>query len=385
MRERSLRIGIDARYLSHNLVGGVHTYVERLLPAMFAAAPDDTFILYIDEKAPFELSPPPPVAVRTLPWRGAASSVWSDWVRLPRQMAKDRLDVAFYPANHGFAPRGVACVITLHDALNLRPLSETLRSRDHTATIRTRAMTLYLKGVTTRSAAAATRLVTMSGYSRETIAAASGRAPADIDVVHHGAPPKVTVSAADIEAAVIGHGIRRPYVLADGLKNPGVVVRAAERLASAGVVCSFVFFARHPQVLPELAAAVDRGAVRLLIRPSTETLAALYAGAAAFAFPSWVEGFGIPLLEAMQYGAPIVASTRGSIPEVAGDAAALVDADDDEGLADALRRIVTDPSTAGRLKAAGAARVKEFTWQRSAQLTLAAIRQAADAAARLRS
>ena len=109
------------------------------------------------------------------------------------------------------------------------------------------------------------------------------------------------------------------------------------------------------------------------MRPSTETLAALYAGAAVFAFPSWVEGFGIPLLEAMTYGAPIVASDRGAIPEVAGDAARLVDAEDDASLAEALQCLTSRPAEADRLRRAGAARVAEFTWRRSAEQTLASL------------
>ena len=142
--------------------------------------------------------------------------------------------------------------------------------------------------------------------------------------------------------AARGAGIAKRYVLADGLKNPGGAAAgggaAARRPARGPARC--VFFARHAEVLPALAAAVAAGEARLLVRPSTATLAALFAGAAAFVFPSWIEGFGIPLLEAMTYGAPIIASDRGSIPEVAGDAALIVDAEDDAGLAAALERVL---------------------------------------------
>ena len=105
-------------------------------------------------------------------------------------------------------------------------------------------------------------------------------------------------------------------------------------------------------------------------------MAALYSAASAFVFPSWVEGFGIPLLEAMTYGAPIIASDRGSIPEVAGAAACFVDAEDDAALAEILWRVLTEPHEAERLRALGRERVAQFTWQRSAEQTLDVLRRA---------
>ncbi|MGD9904516.1 MAG: glycosyltransferase family 4 protein [Vicinamibacterales bacterium] len=370
-----LRIGIDARYLSHGLVGGVHTYLTRLLPELIAAAPDDRFHLYADTKAPFELEAPVGVTVRTLPWRHPGSSVWTDWVRLQRAMARDRIDVGFFPANHGFGPAGAATVVTVHDALNLLPLAETFRPHGHARTPRSLLTAAYLKAATTASIRRATRIVTMSAYSRDTIVAACGRAPEDFAVVHHGAPPKIPVGAAEIAGVVAATGVRPPFVLADGLKNPSVLLEARERRRGDADPLSYVFFARHARVLPELAAAADRGAVRLLVRPSSAELAALYAAAAVFAFPSWVEGFGIPLLEAMTYGAPIVAAARGSIPEVAGPAAILFDPEDAGALAEALDR-ATDPAEAARLRAAGTERVRGFTWRRSAMQTLDAIHKA---------
>lgn len=370
---RPLRIGIDVRYLSHALVGGVHTYVTRLVPEMFRAGGDARFFVYADAKAPLELTAPPEVQVRTLPWRHAVSSVWNDHA-LARHMAADGVDVAFFPTNYGFGPRAAASVVTVHDAINLLPLRHTLFVVGHKTTLRSQAMTVYLHQATVRAVRRATRLVTMSDFSRGTIVAASTRRAEDIDVVYHGAPPRVAVTAADTRAAAAAHGLTTPYVLADGLKNPGVILRAAARLpADLRRALTLVFFARHADVLPVLQAAVAAGEARLLVRPSTETLAALYTGAAVFAFPSWVEGFGIPLLEAMSYGAPIVASDRGAIPEVAGDAAHFVDAEDDRALADRLQQVLGDHTEAERLRRAGAARVAEFTWRRSAEQTLASL------------
>ena len=373
---RPLRVGIDVRYLSHRLVGGVHTYVARLVPAMLDAAPDDTFLLYADSKAPLELAAPSGATVRTMPWRHQGSSVWNDRM-LARWMARDGLDVAFFPANYGFGPASAASVVTVHDAINLLPLSHSLFVRGHTATLRTNVMTVYLHVLTVRAVRRATRLVTMSDYSREAIVAVSTRRSDDIDVVHHGTPPVIPVTPAQVRQVGHAHGLAGPYVLADGLKNPGVLLRAAARLApDVRRAHTLVLFARHGQVLPVLAEAVAAGEARLLVNPSRAVLAALYAGASVFVFPSWIEGFGIPLLEAMSYGTPIIASDRGAIPEVVGDAAVLIDAEDDEGLARALHEVLTRPETAARLRAAGAARVSQFTWRRSAEQTLAALRRA---------
>ncbi len=372
----ALRIGIDVRYLSHGLVGGVHTYVARLLPALLDAAPSHTFVLYADDKAPLELAVPAGALVRTLRWRHQGSSVWNDYT-LARAMAADRIDVAFFPANYGFGPRHAAAVVTVHDAINLLPLRHTLVVRGHAATLRTSAMTVYLHVNTVRAVRRATRLITLSSYARDTIVAASRRRHEDIDVVPHGTPPAVPVTPDDLARVRRAHGLTGAYVLADGLKNPGVLLRAAARLApDVRRAHTVVFFARHAQVLPVLAAAVAAGEARLLVNPSRDDLAALYAGASAFVFPSWIEGFGLPLLEAMSYGTPIIASDRGAIPEVAGEAAILVDAEDDARLATVLHDVLTSPETAAALRAAGAARGRQFTWRRSADETLAALQRA---------
>jgi glycosyltransferase involved in cell wall biosynthesis len=92
-----------------------------------------------------------------------------------------------------------------------------------------------------------------------------------------------------------------------------------------------------------------------------------YQAADVFVYPSIYEGFGLPVLEAMASGTPVVASTGGSIPEVAGDAALLVDPFDVHAIADAIRRIATDATLVHRLRERGLARASEFTWERSAK------------------
>ena len=124
-------------------------------------------------------------------------------------------------------------------------------------------------------------------------------------------------------------------------------------------------------------AAVDRAGVRVseLGRLSDDALAAAYAGAAAFVYPSLYEGFGLPPLEAMACGAPVLAARTGSIPEVVGDAAELFDPDEPDAFTHALARVV-DPARAEELREAGARQVGRFSWDRTAALTLASYRRA---------
>jgi glycosyltransferase involved in cell wall biosynthesis len=114
--------------------------------------------------------------------------------------------------------------------------------------------------------------------------------------------------------------------------------------------------------------------VRYLGHVDEATLAALYESAAVLAFPSLYEGFGLPLLEAMARGLPAVAGRVGAMPELAGDAAVLVDPEDVEAIASALEKVLGDPALRGRLSTEGKGRAAGFTWERSAELTRKVLR-----------
>jgi alpha-1,3-rhamnosyl/mannosyltransferase len=107
-------------------------------------------------------------------------------------------------------------------------------------------------------------------------------------------------------------------------------------------------------------------------------LVTLYRDAVALVYPSRYEGFGLPVLEAMACGTPVIASRAASMPEVLGDAGVLLDPDDEPGWAEAIARVMTDQWERGRMRKAGLTRAREFTWTRTAALTLDVYRQAAD-------
>jgi glycosyltransferase involved in cell wall biosynthesis len=365
-----MRIGIDVRYLSHSLVGGVHTYVQHLVPALLAAAPQHRFVLYADTKAPFELhNLPAHATVRLLPYRNALSSIAND-VLMRRAMAQDKLDIAHFPANYGFGPTGAATVITLHDEINLMSLREIIAG--HPKNARTIAMMSYLHLMSRTAVQRAAGLMTVSEHARRAILRYCRLDPEQIVAAHHGlAPDLKRIDDSAAHAAVHArYALDRPYVLADGLKNPAVIVRAWRLLpAELREHYRIVFFARR-EPLPIVDEAVAAGFARLLLRPPREDLITLFSGAAAFLFPSWIEGFGIPILEAMTCGAPVIASDRGAIPEVAGGAARICDAEDETAFAHQLQAVLGDPAEADRLRTLGFARAAQFSWQRTALRTL---------------
>ena len=125
----------------------------------------------------------------------------------------------------------------------------------------------------------------------------------------------------------------------------------------------------------EVAALIDKGQIRRLGYVPDEALPALYSGARVFVYPSLYEGFGLPPLEAMACGAPVIVSNRSSLPEVVGDAGLQVDALDVDGLAEAMNRLIGDDVLRASLRQRGMERAKGFSWRRCAEETLAVYRR----------
>lgn len=120
---------------------------------------------------------------------------------------------------------------------------------------------------------------------------------------------------------------------------------------------------------------IDKGLIKALGYIPDEQMPMLYSGAAAFLFPSLYEGFGLPPLEAMACGTPVIVSKSSSIPEVVGDAGALFEPMDVDGISEAMRRVVDDPAWREELSARGIERAAGFSWKRTAQQTIAVYRK----------
>jgi glycosyltransferase involved in cell wall biosynthesis len=188
---------------------------------------------------------------------------------------------------------------------------------------------------------------------------------------------------AEIERVLDRRGLRRPYVLWAGTLEPrknlertlqGFAI--AEGGARGGLDVHLYLVGPRGWLrgeTQELLAGREDG-VRWLGPVARDELTALYAGAEAFVFPSLAEGFGLPVLEAMACGTPVITSDRSALPEVAGEAAVLCDPADAQSIGDALARVLGDGGLAQRLSRAGLERATQYTWDRTARSTAALYR-----------
>ena len=235
-----------------------------------------------------------------------------------------------------------------------------------------------------RAVAAARRVLCVSATTAHDLAERLQVDPGRIDVTRLGTDLR---PAGDAQVAALRGrlGLDGPYLLGLGTVEPRkdlpTLVRAFAGLAG-GLPHRLVLAGLAGWGQGALAAAVaDSGvADRILLCGylAEADKAALLTGADVFAYPSRYEGFGLPVLEAMACGTPVVTTTGGSLPEVAGDAALLVDPGDPDALAAALAKLAGDPAARQAMAARGQARAATFTWQRCAAETAAAYRRALD-------
>jgi glycosyltransferase involved in cell wall biosynthesis len=228
----------------------------------------------------------------------------------------------------------------------------------------------------------ATALITHTEVGREDCILMGAR-PESITVIPHGVDRYLRPATEEAKAALRSKlGLVRPYILFLGgitpLKNIGNLLRAFARLARSHDVDLVLAGFKRWSFERELAPIAELGLqdrVKYVGYVPDEELAALYSAAECLALPSWYEGFGIPIVEAMSCGCPVVTSSgRHAAPEVAGGAAVLVDPADPDSIAGGLRRVLDDPRLRAELVAKGLVRGPQFDWETTGRRTGEVIR-----------
>jgi glycosyltransferase involved in cell wall biosynthesis len=353
---------------------GVHRYAVHLIDALARTLdPGDEMVVYAGRSA---VSLPAGAAARI---HAPGLPTENPWLRIgweharPRSLTRhDGIDLY-----HGLAfslPRGlrVPGVVTLHDLAFMRWLDQVPRRRS-----------AYLSWAVRDAAARAGRIVTVSETTKRDAVDLLSVAPDRIDVTPLGVDPSMRRSSPEAVARFgLEEGLDRPFVLAVGnlepRKNLPALIEAFASIARQvphDLVLAGAEGWRNEALRAVLANPAIEGRVRLEGFVPPERLPLWYSACDIYAIPSLYEGFGLPLLEAMACGAPSLASTRGALPEVAGDAALLVDPDPDS-IASGLLHLIEDEALRERLAAGGPAHAASFTWERTAALTLETYRKA---------
>ncbi len=367
---RPLTIAVDASRTLPAHRTGTEQYSVFLLRALMAMETPHRWLLYAPGPPPDDLLPlPPRWKWRTMPF----PRLWTH-LRLSWEMLRRRPDLLFVPAHVVPVIHPRATVVTIHDLGYLHfPSAHTASSR--------RA----LDWSTRWSVRAARRVIAVSGATRDDLVTMLDLPTAKITVVHHGVRPTTRPSADAVHATLARLGMTQPYVLFLGTvqprKNLRRLIGAFRQVVDASLPHSLVIAGRMGWLAAPIRAAVTACGLTERVHfagyVADDDLPALYTGADAFAFPSLYEGFGMPALEALSYGVPVIASNTTSLPEIIGEAGLLVDPQDEAALGAALVRVLTDDALRARLAIAGPEQAARFSWQRCAQETLAVLEGAA--------
>lgn len=371
MSERGLKVAFDNSLAGKNLTG-TGVYASQLIGEI-SATPG----VHLTVLSGWGSGSAGGTVLRKL--RGLGRLAWSHGY-LPLMLRREKYDVFHAPAF--VIPHGCPCptVVTIHD------LSFVLYPHHFG-----RAWRAYLASCMPSVLRSANAIICVSESTKRDLLRFYEPAREKVHVVHNGLDHKRFNSGAKLDCEwARSIGIRQPYLLHVGTflerKNIPVLLRAIRALKSAGKFMDLQVVLAG-QEAPGLvgAQAVDETISQLQLQNTVvkaghvpdDQLAGLYAGAQALAMPSSYEGFGFPVLEAMAVGTPVITSNVSSLPEIAGDAAILIPAGDEQALAKAIDNVLGDCDLQERLRSQGLLQAQKFSWKRAADETIAVYRAAA--------
>jgi glycosyltransferase involved in cell wall biosynthesis len=364
-----MMVAVEATRLLRE-VRGIGRYVRALLPRLVALRPGLSLVLFVKNQRDVEALEPVFAAMPSL----------RDHVELRpvREMTKSRADVFWYPWNTASpTPARGPVVATMHDIVPIAHPDPRLRGWQKNLRWRRRYAA---------TARRATLIIADSQFTADEIHRMLD-VPRDRMRVALLAADDFMVPPADGDVEALARlGVRTPFVLAVGAadrrKNLALLERAMPRVVAANPGTTLVLAGPRRDAQSPLADASWRQTLGFV---SDEELAALYRAAGVLVMPSTYEGFGLPVLEAMRLGTPVICAHGSSLPEVAGDAALWVDGEDDADLAAKIGQVLSDPRVSSSMRSASLKQSSRFSWDETARQTIAAFEEAVEMVAPLSS
>lgn len=353
------RLAIDARYAAGPL-SGFGRFTWMLLEGLASIGPPEPVLILRrpEQRLPDDLRRAPGFTWK--PVERAPYAPIGQW-RLARHLASDGIGVLVSPDCFAPLAGGLKQVVTVHDIIPIR-CPELLPRSAKGRYVRLWRQWLRLQ------IARADRVLTVSDHARRDIAAEFPGALAKLRTVYNAVPPpsRRRPRSPEERPSLLYVGRDAPY------KNIVGCIETVAALKASGIDVTLTIAGEPDPRYPEVGEAIRRLGLedRVVVTGHVDepTLERLYASATVFLFLSRYEGFGLPPLEAMARGLPVVSSDRTSLPEVLGDAALLVNPDDTDAAASAVRRLLNDPALAAELAERGHARAATFTIERQAAM-----------------
>lgn len=372
-----MHVGLNLIFLVPGETGGMEVAARELIPALVEEAPRVRFTAFVNREAAAAKDGPwgelLPMATVPVSARNRVQWVAGEQLLLPRLAAREGVDLVHSLASTAPAWGRFRRVVTVHDLIYAR-------FPEAHAGIRDLGMRVLVPLAVRRS----DRVIVDSHSTRSDLVELLGTDAGRIDVVPLGIgttrrhqPPAERELRERLDLGerrvALSLSAKRPH------KNLGALIGALARIPAERrplLVLPGYPTAHEAELRERARAAGVLEDVRFLGWLSGEEFEGLWRIAQAFVYPSLYEGFGLPVLEAMARGVPVACSDASSLPEVAGEAALLFDPRDQPAIAAALERLLSDPAEAERLRARGLERAREFTWRRTARLTLDSYRRA---------
>ncbi len=363
LKGKPLRVGIDARLVYRR---GVGTYAANLILSLSRIDRRNQYFLF-NANAKLKSQ----VSNRNFHWVEVpfSNAAYYEQILLPRAAAAQGVNLLHYVDNSATVIGGLPMVLTLHDTMHTRAISEVRPN----STLRQRLIHAYKRWAIPRSAPRAKAILTVSEFSKEQIVQNLGIPREKIFVTPEGVDLKsfkriskkpsklfkILVHGAADERKNLSNILKAAKILTDQKKNFQLIVIGMDE---AELKCT-----NYVQQVTNLGLGRQ---VEWAGNVPTEMLNQVYAEVDLFLYPSRLEGFGLPLLEAFACGVPVITSNTTSLPEVAGNSALLVDPENPQAIAKAMKQMMEKPSLRKLYIGRGLKRAKLFSWDKTARLTL---------------